>query len=95
MVKTEIVTNITCILIKLHIPDDCINNFSLKQQVSRRQKIITDKILIGSYCYVVTYAQWAQHLQHLKKIISHWEGGAIIQGHKFLQNMLWNKSIPI
>lgn len=55
------------------LPLDIIDQSGLEKQISFREQVIADKILIGSYSHPVTHTEGAEHIQNLQ--VEEREGG--------------------
>lgn len=51
---------------KLVKPGDVVDDVGLQQQVSTRQQVFCDEVLVGPHSYTVTHTQGAQHVQNLR-----------------------------
>ena len=48
-------------------PGHMVHQLGLQEQVSSRQQVVTDQILIGSHGHIVTDTQGTQDVQHLPR----------------------------
>lgn len=49
------------------IPAYVVDQAGLQQQVSPRQQVVTDQVLVGAHRHTVTHTQRTQHIQDLKE----------------------------
>jgi len=55
----------------VQVPGDIVYNVGLQQEVTARQKVFSDEVLVGPHSDTITHTKRAQNIQDLKEESKH------------------------